>query len=148
MRIACRGALCAGLLAVAMSGCDGARKPNSVGANPELKAMIARAEAGDRRALDDLPDRYARLGDVESAVLWHDRCIKAQAPRCLTTLAEQQLAEALDIDRASPGRREQLLRAKASIDLANVHADPTDAQGFSKLLKIDKEVSAEMKRLK
>jgi hypothetical protein len=80
MRIACRSALCAGLLAVAMSGCDGARKSGSVEANPELKAMIARAETGDRRALDDLPVRYARMGDDENALLWNDRCIKAKAP--------------------------------------------------------------------
>jgi hypothetical protein len=49
------------------------------------------------------------------------------------------------MDRADSGRRELLLRAKASIDLANAHTDLADSAGFSKLLKIDKEIAGEMK---
>jgi hypothetical protein len=42
MRIACRSALCAGLLAVAMSGCDGARKSDSVEADPADSAGFSK----------------------------------------------------------------------------------------------------------
>jgi hypothetical protein len=54
MWIACRSALCAGLLAVAMSGCDGASKSGSVEADPADSAGFSKLLKIDKEIAAEL----------------------------------------------------------------------------------------------